>query len=241
MDLQLFSRVLWRFKVVVVLGLLAAAALAFFATFKVGPHGLQSRKTKLYSVKSQLLITQAGFPYGRATATGPVPGDEAKKLGIDFADQNRFTSLAYLYSNLMVSDPVREIILRSGPIDGEIEAAPVVQDAVVTLPLLTVLTIDKTPESTVDLNKRTVNGFKTYLDRQQAENQVPSADRIVVQQIVGPDKVEIFKGISKTMPIVIFLAVAFLTVALAFVLENLRPRVRPVAAAASAPATRQTA
>jgi len=240
-DLQLFSRVLWRFKAVVLAGLLLAAALAFFATFKVGPHGLQTRKTKLYSVKSQLLITQAGFPYGRATATGPVPGEEARKLGIEFADQNRFTSLAYLYANLIVSDPVRQIILRGGPIDGEIEAAPVVQDAVVTLPLLTVLTIDKTPEATVELNRRAVRGFETYLDRQQAANQVPAPDRIVVQEMLGPDKVELFNGISKTMPIVIFLAVAFLTVALAFMLENLRPRVRPVAAAAATAPSRQTA
>ncbi len=42
-----------------------------------------------------------------------------------------------------------------------------------------------------------------------------------------PRGAEIFRPRSKTMPIVIFLAVMFATVGLAFLLENLRPRARP--------------
>ena len=50
---------------------------------------------------------------------------------------------------------------------------------------------------------------------------------MVLEQVLRPRNAEIFQPRSKTMPIVIFLAVMFATVGLAFLLENLRPRARP--------------
>ena len=241
MDLQLFFRVLWRFRAIVAVGLVAALGLTFLATFKISSHGLTYRKKALYSAKADLLITQAGFPWGRATAQGTVPGREAERLGIQFADPNRFTSLAYLYATLVTSDPVKALILRSGPIKGEIDAAPVVQDASVTLPLIQILTIDTTPAKAIALNRRTVSAFKNYLELQQSTNEVPAPDRVEVQRVVSPDKAKVYKSRSKTLPILIFLAVGFLTVALAFVLENLRPRARQLAAETVPAAARRSA
>jgi hypothetical protein len=43
-----------------------------------------------------------------------------------------------------------------------------------------------------------------------------------------PEKAVIFKGRSKTMPILVFVLVMVATMGLAFLLENLRPRVAPV-------------
>ena len=230
MDLQLFFRVVWRFRVIVATGLVLAFALSFLAVFKIGSHGLAYRKATLWSTKTELLITERGFPWGRATAAGTVPGEQALRLGIQFADPNRFTSLAYLYATLVTSDPVRQLMLRSGSARGEVFASPVVQDGTVTLPLVDVLTVDTSPRATIALNKRAVRAFKAYLTGQQQANEVPTPDRIVVQEVVTPTKTKVYRGPSKTLPILIFLAVGFVALALAFVLENLRPRARQLAA-----------
>ena len=66
--------------------------------------------------------------------------------------------------------------------------------------------------------------LNTYISGQQRANKVPLADRVVVQTIVQPRRVQLFQPRSKTMAIVVFLGVMFATVGLAFVLENARPR-----------------
>jgi hypothetical protein len=241
MDLQLYFRVLWRFRLIVGLGLVLALSLTFLSIYRVSAHGIAYRKSQLYETSTQLLITQHGFPWGRATAQGLVPGDEAKKLGIPFADSTRFSGLAFLYASLVESDAVRAIMLRDGPLNGEILAAPVVVNQNVALPLLNVTAIATTPIEAVDLAARTLDAFESYLSRQQALNDVPQPDRVVVQEVARPRHVSVFQGRSKTMPIVIFLGIFLVTIATAFVLENLRPRVRQLPMAEVATPARRSA
>jgi hypothetical protein len=47
---------------------------------------------------------------------------------------------------------------------------------------------------------------------------------VVVDEIARADKATLFAGRSKTLAIVVFLGVLIAAAALAFVLENLRPR-----------------
>jgi hypothetical protein len=65
--------------------------------------------------------------------------------------------------------------------------------------------------------------MKYVRDRQDA-NDVPVPDRVLLQQVARPSKATVFQPRSKTMPIVIFAAVMFAFVALALLLENVRPR-----------------
>ena len=54
---------------------------------------------------------------------------------------------------------------------------------------------------------------------------IPLSDEpLIVQQLVRPQPPKIFQGRSKTMPIVVFLAVMMAAIGLAFLLENVRPR-----------------
>ena len=71
-----------------------------------------------------------------------------------------------------------------------------------------------------------------YLRRQQETNDIPTADRVQVQTLEAPRRAQLFEGRSKTMPIIVFLALIAVTAALAFVLENVRPAARPVIAPA---------
>ena len=101
------------------------------------------------------------------------------------------------------------------------------QDGRYTLPLIDVTAIATTPRGSMRLAVRSAKAFETYLTDQQRLNKVPTIDRVVVQQVQVPRRAEIFRPRSKTMPIVIFMAVMFATVGLAFLLENVRPPARP--------------
>lgn len=230
MDLRLFGRVLWRFKLLIAVGVLVASALAVVSFVRVGPNGLQYRQTELWSSSTRLLVTQQGFPWGRLLALDPSldPAVEARRLGIPLADPNRLNTLTILYAELATSDPVRRLLRRNGPIRGKILATPVVvQDGRYTLPLIDLTAIATSRRRAMTLAEQSATAFRTYLTEQQRANEVPDADRVVVQEVVRPRRAEIYRGRSQTMPLVIFLAVLFASVGLAFLLENARPRVPP--------------
>jgi hypothetical protein len=232
MDLQLYFRVLWRFKLLVLIGLVLALGLALMSIARVSSHGLVYRQSQLWSSTARLGVTQNGFPWGRlfAQETGangtPMPVEEPNKEGIPIADPNRFTDLAIFYAEIATSDPVRHLMRQSGPIRGKIVATPVVVQSNYTLPLIDLTAIATSPRGAMNLAQRAASSLDTYLRAQQSANNVPSTDRVVLQEVLKPRKAEIFKPRSKTMPLVIFFAVMFATIGLVFLLENLRPKAR---------------
>jgi hypothetical protein len=66
--------------------------------------------------------------------------------------------------------------------------------------------------------------------RQQAQADIPDKQRVVLQVFSAARNATVVSGRKKTLPIVIFLSVLLATIGLAFVLENLRPRLREVEA-----------
>jgi hypothetical protein len=234
MDLRLYFGVIWRFRLIVVMGLVLALSLAILSVVRVTSHGFVYRQAELWSSTTRLGVTQNGFPWGRlfaqeSGANGTSTPVEGNKPGdIPIADPNRFKDLAIFYAEMATSDPVRRLLLREGPIRGKIVATPVVVQDNVTLPLIDLTAIATSRQGARSLAQRGANALDTYLRTQQAANNVPSTDRVILQQLLIPRKVKLFAPRSKTMPIVIFLAVMFATIALAFLLENLRPRTRGV-------------
>lgn len=230
MDLRLYGRVLWRFKLLVAVGLLLASTLATLSVVRVSGDGLKYRQTELWSSSTRLLVTQQGFPWGRLLAQDPSldAAAEAARLGIPLADPNRLNNLTILYAELATSDPVRRVMRRQGPIRGKVLATPVVvQEGRYTLPLIDLIAIATSPRRAIALAQQSAAAFRTYLTEQQRANAVPDTDRVLVQEVMRPRRAEIYRPRSQTMPIVIFLAVMLATAGLAFLLENLRPRDRP--------------
>lgn len=126
-----------------------------------------------------------------------------------------------------MSDPVKRLMRLEGPVIGEIIATPLVRgDNRIMLPLIDLTAISTSPRAAIDLSMRSAAALETYIRRQQATNEVPPADRVVVMDVMKPKGAEIYQPRSKTMPIVVFLAVMLAISGLAFLLENLRPRAR---------------
>lgn len=239
MDLQLYARVLWRFKFIFLLGLLLALALALLSTVRITSDGIKYRDQELWSSSMRLLVTQSGFPEGRLYAQEPpLSGQDpattppaASRLGIPVVDPGRFNNLAILYAELATSDPVRVLMRRDGPVRGQIIATALRDDRSGTLlPLIDLAAISTSPQGAMTLALRGADALNTFLARQQRANNVPAADRVVVHTIVQPKGAKLFQPRSKTMPIVVFLVVMFAIVGLAFLLESIKPREQEIGA-----------
>jgi hypothetical protein len=226
-DLSVYLRVLWRFRLLAVAGLLLAVGLAFLSMVRISGDGFSYREKELWSSSSQLLVTQKGFPWGRATALENELQSQAEQFGSRFAPPERFTSLAVLYAELAMSDPVKQIMLKDGPMRGEIQAFPVATESSM-LPLVQMVATSEQPALAVSLADRATEAIRDYLMQEQEANDVPPQDRVVVQVLSQADEVELSQARSKTRPMIIFLTVMVLTLGLIFVLENLKPRIRPV-------------
>ena len=220
----------------VVAGFLLAVSLAFLSIVKVTPDGLEYRQRQLWSAELRLLVTQRGFPEGRLYAQSPtqegqLPSQEDNASPV--ADPARFNTLAILYAELATSDPVRRLMSGGRPIRGRVLATPLRDDqSGVLLPLIDITAIADSRRAAAKLARQNAAALSTFISEQQRVNKVPAADRVVVQTIVDPSRVSLFQPRSKTMAMVVFLAVMFATIGLAFILENSRPR-RPTLAASA--------
>jgi hypothetical protein len=212
-------------------GLCLAFALALLTMFRVGLDGVGYRQSEEWSSTSRLGVTQQGFPWGRLLAqdASSLTPAEAKRLGIPFADPNRFKDLAFLYAELATSDPVRQVMLRSGPIDGEVAAEPVIAENGITLPLIDVTATATSAAEAIAIAQRAANALDRYVEQQQRSNRVPASDRVVLLKVLRAEEATITKPRPKTIPVVVFLFVAGGTIGLAFLLENFRPPVQLVA------------
>jgi hypothetical protein len=226
-DFRLYGRVLWRFRLLVALGLLLAMCLAILSVVRIGSDGIQYRESALWSAKARLGVTQIGFPWGRLFAESALPSQRARSGDIPIANPARFNDLAVLYAELATSDPVLRLIEPRVTLEEQILASPLrAAESGTMLPLIELTGISTSPQGAVSLARRSSSALSSYLQEQQRANGVPRADRVVLEQVLQARKAEIYQPRSKTMPIGIFLAVVFATAGLAFLLENLRPRNR---------------
>jgi capsular polysaccharide biosynthesis protein len=240
-DLALYGRVLWRFKFVVALGVILAFALAVLATAKVTSHGLVYRKPVVWQSASTLELTQqTGFPQGRAL----FPAAVADKP-YPYADLGRFASLVELYAHLANSDAVRALMTREGatPQQSLTAAAVVPVTSYSVLPILTLAGLGESPSQAVDAVKRGRKAFLDYVAGQQRAAAIAPKDRVEFHVLQAAAAPTVLTPRKKTLPIVVFIAALSAAIGLAFVLENLRPRVRsvPVVSQAEQAETRRTA
>lgn len=237
MELRRHLDVLWRYRVIVVAGIVIGLLLAGAALFRLTEGSLEYRQKPVHSSTSTVYVTQPGFPEGRILADPPsdaapkTSGDQQKQSdasGTFFADPSRFASLALLYSYLLGSD---ELQSRMGPLpkDSEILAEPVVNGTgsrATTLPLIAITVLAAEPGEAVRVNDAAIKTLRRYIAEQQQANDVSSKDRVQLEVLSPPGKPEVAEGRSYTGAIVLFLLATMLAVGLAYVLENLRSQPR---------------
>lgn len=230
MDLPLFGRVLWRWRLLVLAGVILAIALAVLSIAKVGFDGgmptLTYRSSETWQARSTLLLTQQGlFPEGRSIfPPAPVAQDGETPPPYPYAGTGRFAELAPIYAQLAASDAVIGILRRSGPIRGSVDAIALQSPSNTPSPMISLFATGATPGDASDLVQRARIAFITFLSDRQTAAKIPPGQRVdvrVVRELMPPILLEPRK---KTLPIVVLLAVVSATVGLAFVLENMRGR-----------------
>jgi hypothetical protein len=233
MDLRLFGRVLWRFKLIVGVGLVVAVVLATFSYVKVSfaqGFSVRYRSQQQWVSYTRLFVTQPGFGWGSSLVnphnTGN--GNQADQLGVAQASEARLSSLATIYANLADSDAVIALMRKQGPVHGLIQAAalPVTEGSDAVLPIVQIAGIGHSAKGSLTLSARAADALRTFIARQQTANNIGPSERIVLQVVNKAGGTHVYAARKKTLPIVVFLTVALAVIALAFTLENLRPRIR---------------
>jgi hypothetical protein len=233
-NLERHLSVLWRYRLVVGLGILLGFLLAFLAAFDV-THGMQRRGEEQWNSVSQIFVTQDGFPWGRVTfpvATDPSvaqqPDNSATPDGntddrIRFADPTRFPNLAFLYSFLTNSDKVRGK-LPGPPSPDQIQAVPLdpTGRGDSFLPIIQLTTSADTAQGAVKLNRETIDGLKSLLKEWQDQADIATKDRVVLSTISKPSEAALIAGRSLTPSLLAFVLCMILSLALAHVLDGLR-------------------
>jgi hypothetical protein len=221
--------VLRRWRVIVAIGLLLGIALAILASFRVTSSGLEWRKPVTYSSSSVLLVTQVGFPWGRAIVP-QADGNDATRTpdaiaaaGPQFADPSRYVSLATIYSFMVRSQPVLDLV-PSKPTSDHVAAQPFRDNGGngSSLPLVGVTVTAPSAAGAVKLNQDVLTALKTYVKNQQDDTQTPRRDRAAIQVFNPAGAAVIAEGHKLTKSVLALLLCTFGAVALAYVLENLR-------------------
>ncbi len=232
MALRQHATILWRYRVLVVTGLLLGITFAVLAVAKVTTTGIHWRAQQTYSSESTLFVTQKGFPEGRVVledgsrpaipATPEQPEGTPAKNGTPFADPGRFSNLAIVYSYIAQSDRVRALI-RPRPKARQVTVTPVTAvTSAETLPILKVETNAPDAARAKALNSAAVAALRNFLETEQRRSDIPSDNRVRLEVLNPPSRAKVLVGRSKTPAIVAFLLAMVGAVALAYCLENLR-------------------
>jgi capsular polysaccharide biosynthesis protein len=211
-DLITYWNVVKRQRRVVVIGLCAAAALALISVVKPAGTGLSWRSPPVYEGATTLLVAQPGLAEGRLT----------------FEEISRMEYLASLYARLAESDRIVRAVSRNLDVEeADYEAAPLPGVEGRALPLIKISAFDTSPKRAVALANGTANALRTYVAREQGNNQASGKGRIEVRVVEAAEDAEVFQGVRLTRPVMLFLLVAMLTVGAAFVVDNFRGGRRP--------------
>jgi hypothetical protein len=90
-----------------------------------------------------------------------------------------------------------------------------------------------TPAEAEEVGARGVRALQKYIETKQDLARIATSDRVSVEVLTRPKAPTLLVPRKKTLPIAVFMATMVVVVGLAFLLENLRPRVKLIAVAGS--------
>lgn len=226
MDIRHHLRILWRWRAVLALGLVVGTVMAVLVTFDVSPSGVEWRSQATFSSTSRTIVTQRGFPLGRAALPIPSPTEVPspdRNSTPRFAPSERLTELAVVYSYIAKSDQVKRLI-RPLPLDQQINVASVSHPATGDpLPLMEIATTATTSGGARALNRAVVDSLRQYLQRHGKANGVPPNERVTLEVLNSPQPGVLVGGRTPTLSVVLWFLVLAVTLVVVYVLENLYP------------------
>jgi hypothetical protein len=214
MDLRLFFGVIRRSKFLVIGGTLVGlflAILAYGTPKLVGgkptivPHGQE-----VWEAQSSVLITYAGFPYGRTQS----PTSSALAS---------LASLSVVYANLAGSDQVTREIMAGEPSTAQVKAQPVYDpNSGLPEPIVSIAATAPTGTGARGLADRAASALQSYVAQKENASAVPSNQRIQLEILQKDATVTLVKGHKPTIPVLVFLALLTAVLTLAFIRDNAR-------------------
>lgn len=227
MDLRLFAEVMWRQRRLLAAGAVVAVLVSLASMFSFSPsNGFEHRQEETWVSHARLLVTQEGFPQGRANLGQEDAGQQPDAGERRFLGTDRAVHLALLYAKIANADQVRSLMFDAGRVPG---AKQVTVRAEQDLPTLDVEALATTRAAAVTLAQRQVRALLGYLQRRQATSGVPEQERVRLSIVRWPGTRPVLEEDSTTwllaprskmLPMVVFLAVLALFAGLAFVVEN---------------------
>ena len=221
--------VLRRHRLLVVAGLAASLALAILSYVRVSPSGVSFRSPEIWSNTSILILSQSGFPEWRSQLDVVSPTD-------------RLAGLADVYAAFATSDAVGRELRRRGFGDvfaddgkaGKVSAAavPSAINSAAT-PLLQISGTGDTPEAATRLTKAATGTLIDVVATRQRAADIPPSERITLRVVKESGEPELIVPRSKTPFIIILLGGLTLTIAAAFVRDNMQRSEREAAAEAT--------
>jgi capsular polysaccharide biosynthesis protein len=190
--------------VIVGVGFVLACVLAFLSFVKVGPNGLTYRQQETWMSSARVLV--------QSQIADPV-------------------QLAQNYAALATSDEVAKAAVRKHGTLGTLQAeAGYINRTSTSLPTVSVSAISATPANSAVLANDSISALRAFIERQQTEAGIPPTkrDQLEILNRARPFAALVATPRSKTPPVIVFVLVVAATIGLAFLLENLRPRVRAV-------------
>jgi hypothetical protein len=229
MDIERFSRVVWRNRRIVFVGAVAAVILAAISVVRVDPLNgdplFQFRQGQLWSSSLTFQLTQRGFPEGRGAIEAGSNQRTPRSSAPVFADTGRLVELAHLYTRLVNSDRVRTEMRQSGPILGGIsvmqESSDVrAQQSQEPLPLVTLRSANFSRSRSIARVRRQFQAFSDLFTADQVRSRIPISERIELRTVVGPTKPQVIEPRSKALPLLIFFATMISILAFVLIREN---------------------
>jgi hypothetical protein len=226
-DFNVYLRVLRRFWYVVAAGVVVATLFAVLMFSRSAPPEWVSAST--------IFVTEDGFPWGRAVLDEVIEVEgvndpEAPTSYIPrYGDAGRFSGLAQLYAALAQSDEVRQAVLSAAPSGSRYESEVVrAADNTTALPFVRLNGYGSSAEDAQTVASLAMDSLRSYVMAEQERANIPPDERVQLLVSSRAIPAEVVEGRSVARPIAVFIAVLAAFVALAFVLENVRPRVRRV-------------
>ncbi len=209
--------VLWRSKRLLLGGVLLGAALAILSYGRPGlSHGAPSltpRAADEWQSEAQLLITQTGFPYGRA----------------GYEHVGTLASLSPVYATFANGSTVQAAIRQRGEqlgISGSVQASEAWNVATsVGLPFVNLTATAPTQTGAVQLVSGAASILQAYVAAQQQAARIPPAARIQLPIVKAGVGTKLVKGPKLSVPILVFMAVLIAVASIAVLKARLRPSV----------------
>lgn len=245
MDFKLFLGVVKRYKRIVISGSVLAVVLSVLSYGMPGMKGgkptIIPRGSEVWQAEAELLISEEGFPYGRAV-TQVIPGKGTSIPPQTYGDEGYLASLSSVYAAMANGTSLQHEVAAeahvpvcpsgvtaagssttassAGPC-GTVTAAEVADPNTSTpLPLVTLTASAPTAGDAAKLATTTVSVLQSNITQQQAAAGTPVDQRVRLQTLQSGAVATLTQGHSKSIPMLVLFAIVSASIALAFILNS---------------------